>query len=248
MSMGKSTGNSTEKCTGKTWLRAVVYVSGMVLLAFGISLNKKTGLGVSPIVSVANAISEIWKLNFGNTTFGLYVSFVVVELLVHMGIRKREGWSSSQLCRILLLDLCLVPISLIFTRVLNLFEMVIPTFSEEMPGQFWGGMAGRLILLVIAVIATGVGVALILDAKWIPNPGDGIVQALADLFRKETGFMKNCFDCGCVTVTAVMSMLLAGHLLGLGIGTILAMIGVGRTIAVFNKFTKSSITMAVGTA
>ena len=29
----------------------------------------------------------------------------------------------------------------------------------------------------------------------------------------------------------------AGHLVGVGVGTILAMIGVGRTIAVFNHFT-----------
>ncbi len=32
---------------------------GMVILAFGITLNTKTGLGVSPIISIAYCVSEI---------------------------------------------------------------------------------------------------------------------------------------------------------------------------------------------
>ena len=34
-----------------------------------------------------------------------------------------------------------------------------------------------------------------------------------------------------------MSLIFAGHLVGIGVGTVLAVIGVGRTIAVFNHFT-----------
>ena len=45
------------------------------------------------------------------------------------------------------------------------------------------------------------------------------------------------FDLTNITITLVLSFVFAGHLVGVGVGTILAMIGVGRTIAVFNHFT-----------
>ena len=76
-----------------------------------------------------------------------------------------------------------------------------------------------------------------LNMRIIPNPGDGIVQAIADTIHKSVGFTKNCFDLTNITITIILSFVFAGHLVGVGIGTVLAMIGVGRTIAVFNHFT-----------
>lgn len=69
------------------------------------------------------------------------------------------------------------------------------------------------------------------------EPGDGIVQAIADTIHKSVGFTKNCFDLINITITFCLSFAFAGHLVGVGVGTILAMIGVGRSIAVFNHFT-----------
>lgn len=41
--------------------RGIVYVAGLLLLAMGIILNTKTGLGVSPIISVAYSIGNQWN-------------------------------------------------------------------------------------------------------------------------------------------------------------------------------------------
>ena len=69
---------------------------------------------------------------------------------------------------------------------------------------------------------------------FIPNPGDGIVQAIADFVRKPVGITKNCFDLFDVCLTAVIC-LAAGHkVIGIGLGTVLAVLGVGRVIALFN--------------
>ena len=40
-----------------------IYTAGMIILACGISLNTKTDLGVSPLISMPFAISQIWHLN-----------------------------------------------------------------------------------------------------------------------------------------------------------------------------------------
>ena len=42
------------------FFRVLFYVIGLLVLALGLTLNTKTGLGVSPIISVAYSISEIF--------------------------------------------------------------------------------------------------------------------------------------------------------------------------------------------
>lgn len=94
-------------------------MAGLLILALGIILNTKSGLGVSPIISVAYSISTIWELNFGNTTFLLYTVFVLVEIVIHLMRKEKPA--------ILLLDALQLPLSLIFTRFMNLFSAWIPT-------------------------------------------------------------------------------------------------------------------------
>jgi len=72
--------------------RIFFYVLGLLLLAMRLTLNTKAGLGVSPIISVSYSISHITHINFGNTTFGLYGIFVIIEVILHTvrGIRYEK--------------------------------------------------------------------------------------------------------------------------------------------------------------
>ena len=169
--------------------RIIFYITGLLILAMGLTLNTKAGLGVSPIISVSYSISQIMGMNFGNTTMGLYCVFVVVELILHF-IRDRrsektEGAVLEHANRmnrklVFLMDVLQIPLSMIFTRFLNLFAKVIPDFSEGDGKQY----AVRFAVLILALILTGIGAAMSLNMRIIPNPGDGIVQAIADLFIK----------------------------------------------------------------
>ena len=44
--------------------RILFYAAGLLILALGLTLNTKTGLGVSPIISVAYSIATIFNHNF----------------------------------------------------------------------------------------------------------------------------------------------------------------------------------------
>ena len=225
--------------------RILFYVIGLLVLALGLTLNTKTGLGVSPIISVAYSISEIFDHNFGNMTLALYSLFVVIEMILHL-IRSRKYTRKSggalshagktDLKLILLMDFLQIPLSLIFTRFLNVFSAVIPNLYSDRQSTA-GKMAVRVAFLIIAIILTGIGAAMSLNMRIVPNPGDGIVQAIADTIHKSVGFTKNCFDLTNITITICISLTFSGHLVGIGVGTVLAMVGVGRTIAVFNHFT-----------
>ena len=74
----------------KQGIRWGLYTLGMLVLALGLTLNTKTGLGVSPIISVAFGVSEIWGLNFGDLTFLLYGLFVAGQIALRQGERVAD--------------------------------------------------------------------------------------------------------------------------------------------------------------
>jgi uncharacterized membrane protein YczE len=211
-------------------IRFIFYLLSMVILALGITLNAKTSLGVSPIISTAYCVSGFTGYNFGNMTFILYTILVCIEVVIHLarGLKKQ-----------IVLDCLQIIVSLIFTRFLNVFDQLIPNLaSEEMSGTLAGSIGGRIVFLVVAIVLTGVGAALSLNMRIVPNPGDGIVQTIADATGKGNGFTKNCVDIVCVIVTCIMGMVFAHRIIGIGLGTLMAMIGVGRVIAVFTQLTR----------
>lgn len=208
--------------------RCFFYCLGIFILAFGLTLNTKTGLGATAIIAVSFSISEIWKLDFGNTTLAMYLVFIFMQLILY--VRKYGRAEKGILIKVLLQ----FPMSIIFTRFLNIFSQAIPVFSIEYAGTFWGSMGGRLFFLAVALLCTGVGSALSIPMNLVPSAGDGIVKAISDCFSLSRGLSKNMTDFSCVAVAAVLGFLCRGKLVGVGIGTFAAMIVVGRVISVFD--------------
>ena len=200
----------------KKRLQILVYVVGMFILAIGLTLNTKANLGVSPIISVPYSISQITGLNFGDLTFVVYAIFVVVQIIIHIRLKNHKRIVS---------DILQLPLSLIFTRLLNIFSTYIPTAQN---------LGIRFIVLTLAIICTGVGAAISLSMQLVPNPGDGIVQSLAEGFNKSVGLTKNLFDCFNLCITLCISIFIAHQIVGVGIGTVIAVLGVGRVIALFH--------------
>lgn len=188
----------------------------MFILAIGLTLNTKANLGVSPIISVPYSISQFTGLNFGDLTFVVYAIFVVVQIIIHIRLKNHKRIVS---------DILQLPLSLIFTRLLNIFSTYIPTAQN---------LGIRFIVLTLAIICTGVGAAMSLSMQLVPNPGDGIVQSLAEGFNKSVGLTKNLFDCFNLCITLCISIFIAHQIVGVGIGTLIAVLGVGRVIALFH--------------
>lgn len=204
----------------KQILRFLVYLAGMLFLALGITLNTKAGLGASAIVSVPYTISQGTGLDFANLTLVTYCILVAAQFVI-------KGEKRT------LTDLLQIVVSVVFTRFLALFQVGIPYRS----GQF----LSDLLVLLLGILFTGIGAAMTVDMRLVPNPGDGIVSSIADRFHLELGLAKNCFDAGCVILSLLIGLSFHHLLLGVGIGTILSMLGVGRVIAVFNRLAKKKL-------
>ncbi|WP_243115633.1 MULTISPECIES: YczE/YyaS/YitT family protein [Clostridia] len=210
--------------------RLLSYGLGIVILALGITLNTKTGLGVSALVSIAYTVANAWNLNFALMTFLLYTCFALIEVGLKWGFLP-------QLRKVLWKDLLQIPFSLAFSLFLNVFGGIIPVAEH---------VGAQIVMLVLAIVCTGIGAAMIVDMHLIPNPADGLAQTLGMVTKKGMGLGKNLLDCSCVGISAVIGLVARGRLIGIGIGTIAAMIGVGRVVALFNRCFETKLCRTAG--
>ena len=133
--------------------RVLIYIIGMLVLALGITLNTRTNLGVSPLISVAFCVSKLTDVSIGNMTFLWYIVFVAVEIVCHIKMKRYKS---------ILADILQIPLSVVFTRFMNLFTVWIPDMT--------GNIVIRLLALAIAIVLTGMGIVLTLNVRLIPNP------------------------------------------------------------------------------
>lgn len=195
--------------------RWIIYLTGMFILTFGLYLNARCGLGTSALLAVAYVGGEAWGISFGNASLVVYTLYVLGQFLVR---GKNKQWS----------DLLQLPVGVLVSQTFNLLDRIVP---HEL---FLSSLLTQVLVLLSAIVCVGVGAALSVNMRLVPTPGDGIVQALSDVTGKEQGIMKNIFDVCCVAVAAGMSFVLLGRLEGVGIGTLAAMLLVGRVISLVN--------------
>jgi len=203
--------------------RVLFYLIGQIILATGLTLSTKVNLGVSPILSIAYCASVITGRAIGDTSLIVYIICIIAEIVLH----ARQDMQPEQRKKVFILDFLQLPLSLVFTRVMNLFARFIPTPS--------GTLFLRIPLLILAIVCVGVGAAMTLDMRLIANPADGIVQVISDVSGLKLGLTKNIVDISCVILTAIASFILTHRIIGIHVGTLLAMFGTGRVIAVFNR-------------
>ena len=116
-------------------VRIPVYLSGMVLLCFGIVLNTKTGLGVAAINSVPYCVSQLTGLTLGN----LYHYSVFLFILVEMLLRKKLELK-------IILQL---PMTLLVGRLVDFFDNLL-AFTAK-------GYVDGFLLMAAAILLTAFG-------------------------------------------------------------------------------------------
>ena len=204
--------------------RGGVYALGLLTLALGLTLHNKCALGTSAMSTTPYFASLVWGVDFGNAMFVFYVLCVAAELFL-----KPKGQKLAALPQ--------VAVSLALSLALSWMDGVIR--AAESP---WG----KALLLVGAVLFTGVGAAMCLNARLIPGAGDGIVEALSQRFGMELGLTKNLFDFFCMAVTFALGIATGHVMCALGVGTLVGVICVGRVMSVFERRCKAWLDRKMG--
>ena len=218
--------------TGAIARRIGIYLLGVLILAVGNTLSTRAQLGVSPIISPAYAISEIWHIDFGAATMGVYMVFMAVQFILQ-GKRTRK------------LDLLEIPFTLVFSVLLNIFSAGFDRLAVPL-GLDTPALWQKILLLAGSVVCTGVGAAMMVAMDLVASPPDGMARAAGMAMGKGLGLGKNTVDVACVIVSVSLCLLSVGHVVGIGVGTLVAMVAIGRCVAVFNRLALEPMRKAAG--
>ena len=193
--------------------RFIVFVVGMNVLAIGIILNTKSLLGVGSINTLPYALANILSVSLGTMTTMVYLVFIIIQLIL--------------LKRFDLQVIIQLPFSFIFGYLIDFYDLF---FSYE-PTAFYM----RIVILIIAIVLTALGAFLMVLGDIVLNPADGLVHTIGKVTNKDFGFVKNIADLVFIVLTVVICLVTKGYILGIGIGTVVSAIFIGRFVALYQN-------------
>ena len=209
--------------------RGGIYVVGILILALGIVLTTKTGLGISPITSLPFAISTASGIPMSVMVFIVYACALALQFLIR-GKNYR------------IKDLLQLPMSLFFSVFLDLYERAFNAIFTVAFDKLWQ----NLLLLAVAIVLCGVGLFMMISMRLVVNPPDGLFQTISEVYHKDLGLVKNIMDISFVLTTIAVDLIFSGRLVSVGLGTVIAMIFIGRTVGLCNRLFRKKVCALAG--
>ena len=189
--------------------RYIIFLCGLMVISFGISIITKASLGTSPITSIPYSLSLIFTdLTLGNWTI-LFSILLVALQLVMLG-------KDADRINILLQ----IVVSFVFGYFIDFAMMCMQWFEPEM-------YVLKVVSVVLGCFILAIGVYLQLVANVVMVPGDGFVYALTMKLRKDYGKVRITSDMTMVIIAAVIGLIGLGTLGGVREGTIISALLVG---------------------
>ena len=193
--------------------RILQYVAGLVCMAIGLVLVKRTYWGVSPITAVPDAVANITPLSLGNATILLHVLCVILQIIV-----QRKVTLKSLLC---------LGVGVPFGYLVDLFMLL---YNPAAPS-----LAAKCVMLVLGVIIQGFGVALISGCDMMLPAPDEFNNVFSRVYNKKLANVKMIADATYVVVAVAINLLAEGTLASVGIGTIVSVFFTGRFVGISFK-------------
>ena len=190
-------------------------LAGVLINSFGVALITRAALGTSPISSLPYVLSFRFPVTLGQFTFAMNLFFILGQVLL-----LRRDFQPIQLLQ--------VAVNAVFSAFIDVsMELLSWLEISSLP------MAVLVLVLGCAVLAFGISVEV--APRVLMVPGEGIVQAIAAVTGWRFGNVKVGFDAALVATALVLSLLFFHRLQGLGAGTILSALAVGRFVNLYNR-------------
>ena len=200
--------------------RIIIYICGIFLLALGGVLAIKSNLGASPISSLPLSISKVSSISLGTAAAILFTIYVGMQII----LLKRD-FKMIQLLQIVF--------AILFGQIMNFFNLIININVDS--------FYIRIFICILSFFITSLGIVFTITADIVPVAPDGLSQAISKKARIDFGKAKIYFDCVIVILSGSILLFNGKGLDGLGIGTILSALLVGRIVAYINKSLKHKI-------
>lgn len=197
-------------------IRNIFFILGIIINSLGVALITKAALGTSPISSVPYVLCQHFAPTFGQFTFYMNMCFIIGQLCI-----LRRKFHAVQFLQI--------GVNLLFSAFIDIFMFLLYWFDTVF-------LLIKLAALLLGCVILAFGICIEVAPNVLMVPGEGLVQAIAGSGHWRFGTVKIAFDTTLVLIACVMSFAFFGwgHLVGLGVGTIISAVLVGRFVNIFN--------------
>ena len=187
--------------------RCLLLVFGLVVMAYGVSLSIKAGLGTSPISSLPYTVSQLTPLTVGTATIAMHCTLILLQILL-----LRRDYRPVQLLQL--------PVALLFGSLTDLTLMSLQALNPSTYIEQW-------ICCLLGILLVGFGVSCEVNADVIPLAGEGFILAVCRAFSRPFPPVKIGFDCTLVALACLLGFACRGELVGVREGTVVAALLVG---------------------
>lgn len=191
--------------------RLLLYITGLFLLSLGVSFSIQANLGVSPVSSLAYALTLTTGLSIGLTTVLANILFILVQVLLHKRIDFREF--VLQLLVVFLFGF-FMDATLALIRLLAAPETLLM----------------RFVFLGISLYIISAGLLAYFTAKLPLMPYDALTYVISDRFRMQFSKAKITSDLLNVAIAGAICLIFIQSLGSIGIGTIAAAYFIGKIL------------------
>lgn len=200
----------------KLIVRYFWFITGVIINSFGIAFITKAALGTSQISSIPYVLSlQYDHLTFGEFTFFMNMLFILLQLLL-----LKKDFKPVQFLQI--------AVNIIFSYFIDVSMGLLSFFQPQ-------SIVINLLFLIIGCMILAFGICIEVAPNVLMVPGEGLVKALAIVTRKKFGTVKVFFDVTLIIIAVMLSFVFFHRLNGVGLGTVLSALLVGKLVNFFSS-------------
>ncbi len=204
--------------------RLVVYLVGLVLIAFGVNIAINSNLGVSPVNSIPLVLNKQFPFfTMGTWATLVYCVFVLVQFVL---LLKEFKW--YYLFQFL--------VSTVFGWLIDGTAVLAKVCFPGLDNYFI-----RVLYILISLVMIALGVMLYLEGNIMSMPAEGVALALSKRTKWAVSTCKIIFDASVTLIAIVLSFVFFGELNGVREGTIIIALGVGFVMKPISKWLKKPL-------
>ncbi len=195
--------------------RYLYFILGVAINSFGVAFITKSALGTFQISSVPYVLS----LRFPSVSFGMTTFFVNLLFILIQAVLLKKNFQPVQFLQ--------VAVNVLFSVLIDVSMTLLSFFQPEAFGL-------RIVSLLAGCVILAVGISIEVAPDVLVVPGEGAVRAISQTTGLKFGSVKVYFDVSLIVIASALSFLFFGRLNGVGLGTVISALTVGKFVNIVN--------------
>ncbi len=189
------------------------YIVGLLVMSFGVVLIKEVEIGISPVTTIASALSNISSLSMGKTLIIFQLICFVIMVIIQRKLDLKTALT--------------VPVAIGFGYMVDVY-MYFVDFGNPV-------FAVRCVICIIGIMVMALGITIIVGSDLMLPPPDALLRTISKKYNKKLSNVKFAGDAIWVGTAAVIELVFLGRIPSIGLGSLFSVLLTGRLIGLYTK-------------